>query len=56
MKREIAEHVAIFDSYQRIKVEHQRPIGLLHPLQIPQWKWDEIGIDFYNIPKKAAKG
>jgi hypothetical protein len=35
MKREIAEHVAICDSYQRIKAEHQRPAGLLQPLQIP---------------------
>jgi hypothetical protein len=32
MKREIAEYVAICDSCQRIKVEHQRPTGLLQPL------------------------
>jgi hypothetical protein len=35
MKREIAEYVAICDSCQRIKVEHQRLAGLLRPLQIP---------------------
>jgi hypothetical protein len=46
MKREIAEYVAVCDSCQRIKAEHQRPAGLLQPLQIPQWKWDEIGLDF----------
>jgi hypothetical protein len=38
--------VAICDSCQRIKAEHQRPAGLLQPLRIPQWKWDEIGMDF----------
>jgi hypothetical protein len=32
MKREIAEYVARCDSCQRIKAEHQRPAGLLHPL------------------------
>jgi hypothetical protein len=32
MKREIAEHVAICDSCQRIKAEHKRPAGLLQPL------------------------
>jgi hypothetical protein len=46
MKREIAKHVAMCDSCRRIKAEHQRPAGLLQPLQIPQWKWDEIGMDF----------
>jgi hypothetical protein len=46
MKREIAEYVAVCDSCQRIKAEHQRPAGLLQPLQIPQWKWDKIGMDF----------
>jgi hypothetical protein len=29
MKREIAEYVAVCDSCQRIKAEHQRPVGLL---------------------------
>jgi ribonuclease HI len=46
MKREIVEYVARCDSCQRIKAEHQRPVGLLQPLQIPQWKWDKIGMDF----------
>jgi hypothetical protein len=46
MKREISEYVARCDSCQRIKAEHQRPAGLLQRLQIPQWKWDEIGMDF----------
>jgi hypothetical protein len=46
MRREIAEHVAICDSCQRIKAEHQRPTSLLQPLQIPQWEWDEIEMDF----------
>jgi hypothetical protein len=46
MKREIAEHVAMCDSYRRIKAEYQKPAGLLQPLRIPQWKWDEIGMDF----------
>jgi hypothetical protein len=46
MKSEIVEYVAICDSCQRIKAEHQRPAGLLQPLQISQWKWNEIGMDF----------
>jgi hypothetical protein len=34
MKRDILEHVAICDSYQRTKSEHQKPAGLLQPLQV----------------------
>jgi hypothetical protein len=55
MKRQIAEYVAICDSCHRIKVEHQRPAGLLEPLQIPQWKWDEIAMDFIvGLPHTRA--
>jgi hypothetical protein len=55
MKSEIAEYVAICDSCQRIKAEHQRPAYLLQPLRIPQWKWDEIGMDFIvGLPRAQA--
>ena len=36
----VAAHVAMFDVCQRVKAEHQRPDGLLHPLKIPEWKWE----------------
>jgi hypothetical protein len=45
-KRDVAAHVAMCDVCQRVKAEHQRPTGLLHPLRIPKWKWEEIGLDF----------
>jgi hypothetical protein len=55
MKREIAEHVAMCDSCRWIKAEHQKPAGLLQPLLIPQWKWDEIGMDFIvRFPRTRA--
>jgi hypothetical protein len=38
--------VATCDACQRVKVEHQRPAGLLYPLKIPEWKWENIGMDF----------
>ena len=41
MKRSVAEYVAICDTCQRVKAEHQRPAGLLQPLKIPEWKWEE---------------
>ncbi len=55
MKRDVAEYVALCDVCQKVKAEHQRPVGLLQPLRIPEWKWDEIGMDFVvGLPKTAT--
>ena len=45
MKREIGSYIAKCDICQRVKAAHQRPAGLLQPLQIPEWKWDSVGMD-----------
>jgi hypothetical protein len=55
MKQDIAEYVSLCDTCQRVKVEHQRPAGLLQPLKIPEWKWEEIGMDFIvGLPHTQA--
>ena len=46
MKKEIAKFVARCLVCQQVKIEHQRPSGLLQPLDIPVWKWDKITMDF----------
>ncbi|WVZ52186.1 hypothetical protein U9M48_003270 [Paspalum notatum var. saurae] len=46
MKGAVAEYVAICDTCQRVKAEHQRPAGLLQPLKVLEWKWKEITMDF----------
>jgi hypothetical protein len=46
MKRNIAKYVAECHTCQRVKAEHQSLAGLLQPLDIPEWKWEEIGMDF----------
>jgi hypothetical protein len=54
-KRDVVAHVAMCDVCQRVKAEHQRPAGLLHPLKIPEWKWEEIGMDFIvGLPRRSA--
>ncbi|WVZ75897.1 hypothetical protein U9M48_023916 [Paspalum notatum var. saurae] len=56
MKREVAEYVAVCDTCQRVKAKHQRPTGLLQPLKIPKWKWEEISMDFIVGLPRTQKG
>ena len=56
MKREIALFIQKCDICQRVKAEHQRPAGLLQPLKIPEWKWDEVGMDFITGLPKSNRG
>jgi hypothetical protein len=46
MKRVVAEYVVLCDNCQRVKAECQRAMRLLQPFKIPQWKWEEISMDF----------
>ena len=38
MKRDVVEYVVRCLTCQQVKAEHQRPGGMLHPLDIPEWK------------------
>jgi hypothetical protein len=49
MKREIAKFVSKCHTCRRVKAEHQNPAGLRKPLAIPEWKWDEIGMDLSRV-------
>ncbi|XP_043717684.1 uncharacterized protein LOC122665595 [Telopea speciosissima] len=56
MKKDIAEFVAKCLTCQQLKAEHQRPSRLLYPLEILQWKWDYITMDFVTALPKTPKG
>ena len=56
MKREIAEFVSKCLTCQQIKIEHQKPAGLLQPLSIPEWKWERITMDFMTGLPKTQRG
>jgi hypothetical protein len=56
MKRDVAEYVALCDTCQGVKAEHQRPAELLQPLKILEWKWEEIRMDFIvGLPRTQAR-
>ena len=56
MKKEVAEFVVKCLICQKIKAEHQRPGGELQPIEIPEWKWDQIALDFVVGLPRTMKG
>ncbi|GKD98295.1 putative reverse transcriptase domain-containing protein, partial [Tanacetum coccineum] len=46
MKKDIAEYVSKCLTCLKVKVEHQRPSGLIQQPEIPVWKWEGIAMDF----------
>jgi len=56
MKIDIADFVASCLVCQKAKIEHQRPGGTLESLDIPQWKWDSVAMDFVTHLPKSVKG
>jgi hypothetical protein len=56
MKREIARYVLECDICQRIKASHLKTAGILQPLSIPSWKWEDIGMDFIvGLPNTSQR-
>ncbi|GJV63950.1 putative reverse transcriptase domain-containing protein [Tanacetum coccineum] len=56
MKADIATYVSKCLTCARVKAEHQRPSGLLVQPEIPEWKWDNIMMDFITKLPKSSQG
>ena len=46
MKRHIGDFVRRCLKCQQVKAEHQKPTGLLQPLEVAEWKWEHVTMDF----------
>ncbi|WVZ80233.1 hypothetical protein U9M48_027726 [Paspalum notatum var. saurae] len=56
MKREIAKYVSECDVCQKVKADHLKPVGMLQPLAVPSWKWEDIHMDFIVGLPRTLKG
>jgi hypothetical protein len=56
MKFNIAKYVSECDTSHRMKASYLKSVGVLQPLSIPTWKWDDISMDFIvGLPLTARK-
>jgi hypothetical protein len=56
MKVSVSKYVVACEVCQRMKAEHKRPAGLLKPLEIPEWKWEHITMDFVVGLPRSLQG
>nr|GEZ58084.1 hypothetical protein [Tanacetum cinerariifolium] len=56
MKADIATYVSKCLTCAKVKAEHQRPSGLLVQPKIPEWKWENITMDFITKLPKSSQG
>nr|GFA18139.1 putative reverse transcriptase domain-containing protein [Tanacetum cinerariifolium] len=56
MKVDIATYVSKCLTCAKVKDEHQKPSGLLVQPKIPEWKWDNITMDFVTKLPKSSQG
>ena len=56
MKRHVGDFVRLCLMCQQVKVEHQRPAGLLQPLEVAEWKWEHVTMDFVTHLLRTRQG
>lgn len=56
MKLDIDSYVEKCSICTQVKTEHQKPYGSLQQLDIPEWKWDHITMDFVTKLPRTSKG
>nr|GEY19013.1 putative reverse transcriptase domain-containing protein [Tanacetum cinerariifolium] len=56
IKADIATYVSKCLTCAKVKTEHERPLGLLVQPKIPEWKWDNITMDFVTKLPKSSQG
>ena len=56
MKRHVGDFVRRCLTCQQVKAEHQKPPGLLQPLEVAEWKWEHVTMDFVtHLPRTQQK-
>ncbi|GJY13874.1 putative reverse transcriptase domain-containing protein [Tanacetum coccineum] len=56
MKNDIALYVRKCLTCSKVNAKHQKPSGLLQQPEIPEWKWENITMDFIMKLPKTSNG
>ena len=56
MKRHIGDFVRRCLTCQQVKAEHQKPARLFQPLEVAEWKWEHVTMDFMTHFPRTSQG
>ena len=56
MKRHVGDFVRRCLTCQQVKVERQKPAGLLQSLEVAEWKWEHVTMDFVTHLPRTLQG
>ena len=56
IKKHVEDFVRRYLTCQQVKAEHQRPVGLLIPLEVAEWKWEHVTMDFVTHLPQTLRG
>nr|GEW44081.1 putative reverse transcriptase domain-containing protein [Tanacetum cinerariifolium] len=56
MKKDIAMYISKCLTCSKVKAKHHKPSGLLQQPEIPEWKWENITMDFANKLPRTRSG
>ena len=56
MKKHVRDFVRRCLTCQQVKAKHQKPAGLLQPLEVTEWKWEHVMMDFVtHLPQTPQR-
>ena len=56
MKKHVEEFVRRCLMCQQVKAKHQSPVGLVQPLEVVEWKWEQVMMDFVTHLPRTSQG
>ena len=56
IKKQVGDFVQRCLTCQQVKAEHQGPTRLLHPLEVGEWKWEHVTMDFVTHFPQTLRG
>ena len=56
MKKHVGDFVRRCLTCQQVKAEHHKPTRLLQPLEVAEWKWEHVTMDFVTHLPRTPQG